>query len=141
VRFGEYVRPGAQPIVREMAGRCLAEPSTVLSIGTIMAMDKTMWSGDPNRGALAARLRENIPTGAIPAPLLLGQGAADQLVVPDAQDAYVAERCAAGQQVDYRTYAGRDHVPLVEPDSPAITDLIEWTTQRLAGAPPSNTCP
>lgn len=140
VRFEEYVRPGAQPIVREMAGRCLAEPSTVLSIGTIMAMDKTMWNGDPNRGAFAARLRENIPTGPIPAPLLLGQGGADQLVVPAAQDAYVAERCAAGQQVDYRTYAGRDHVPLVEPDSPAIADLIEWTTQRLAGEPPTDTC-
>jgi uncharacterized membrane protein HdeD (DUF308 family)/acetyl esterase/lipase len=140
VRFEEYVRPGAQPIVREMAGRCLAEPSTLLSIGTIMAMDKTMWNGDPNRDAFAARLRHNIPTGPIPAPLLLGQGAADQLVVPAAQDAYVAERCAAGQQVDYRTYPGRDHVPLVEPDSPAITDLIEWTTQRLAGDPPTDTC-
>ncbi len=140
VRFSEYVRAGAQPIVREMAGRCLAEPSTLLSIGTIMAMDRAMWSGDPNRDAFAALLRENIPTGPIPAPLLLGQGGADQLVVPAAQDAYVAELCASGQQVDYRTYAGRDHVPLVEPDSPAIDDLVEWTTQRLAGEPATDTC-
>jgi hypothetical protein len=29
---------------------------------------------------------------------------------------------------------GRDHVPLIEADSPAILELIEWTEDRLAGA-------
>jgi pimeloyl-ACP methyl ester carboxylesterase len=140
VTYREYVRPGAQPIVKQMAGRCLAEKSTLLSVLTIKSLDKTIWNGDPNRGAFAARLRENIPTGRIPAPLLIGQGGADSLVVPAAQDAYVKARCAAGQQVDYRTYPGRDHVPLVEPDSPAIPDLITWTKDRLAGKAPRNTC-
>ena len=140
VTYREYVRPGAQPIVRQMAARCLAEKSTLLSILTVMSLDKTIWTGDPNQGALATRLRENIPTGPIPAPLLIGQGGADSLVVPSAQDAYVKARCDAGQQVDYRTYPGRDHVPLVEPDSPAIRELIEWTKERLAGATPRDTC-
>lgn len=140
VPFGEYVRPGAQPIVREMAARCLAEPSTLVSVATALSLDRSMWNGDPNRGAFAARLRENTPSGPIRAPLLIGQGGADSLVVPAAQDAYVAARCAAGQQVDYRTYAGRDHVPLVEPDSPAIAELVEWTEQRLVGKPPLDTC-
>src|SRR5215217_289380 len=35
--------------------------------------------------------------------------------------------CFAGFPVDYRTYEGRNHVPLVEPDSPAIADLLTWT--------------
>ena len=74
-------------------------------------------------------------------PLLLGQGEADRLVVPAAQAGYVRGLCEAGQQVDYRTYPGRDHVPLVEPDSPAITDLVRWTQERLAGEPPTDTCP
>jgi alpha-beta hydrolase superfamily lysophospholipase len=105
-----------------------------------MALDKTIWNGDPNRDALAQRLEENTPSGPIEAPLLIGQGGADQLVVPSAQDAFVEERCAAGQQVDYRVYEGRDHVPLVEPDSPAIPELVEWTQARLRGEPVENTC-
>lgn len=140
VTYREYVRPGAQPIVKQMAGRCLAEKSTLLSVLTIKSLDKTMWNGEPNRGALAARLNQNVPTGRIQAPLLIGQGGADSLVVPAAQDAYVKARCAAGQQVDYRTYPGRDHVPLVEPDSPAVPDLIAWTKDRLSGKAPLNTC-
>jgi len=31
----------------------------------------------------------------------------------DAQARHVAARCAAGQAVDYRTHAGRDHVGVV----------------------------
>jgi uncharacterized membrane protein HdeD (DUF308 family) len=140
VTYREYVRPGAQPIVREMAGRCLAEKSTLLSVLTIKSLDKTIWNGNPNRDAFAARLEQNIPTGAIRAPLLIGQGGADSLVVPAAQDAYVRARCDDGQQVDYRTYAGRDHVPLVEPDSPAVPELVAWTKDRLAGKPPIDSC-
>jgi hypothetical protein len=65
--------------------------------------------------------------------LLIGQGAADSLVVPAVQDAFVDSLCAQGQQVDYRRYAGRGHVPLVEPDSPLIPELIAWTSDRLGG--------
>jgi uncharacterized membrane protein HdeD (DUF308 family)/acetyl esterase/lipase len=141
VTYQEYVRPGAQPIVSQMADRCLADiRSSLVSLGTIFALDKTIWNGDPNRAALAQRLQQNVPTGPIEAPLLLGQGADDSLVVQAAQDAYVAELCAAGQPVDYRTYQGRDHVPLVEPDSPAIPELIQWTQDRFASQPPTNTC-
>ena len=56
------------------------------------------------------------------------------------QDAFVEARCAEGQQVDYRVYEGRDHVPLVEPDSPAIPELVEWTQARLQGEPVEDTC-
>ncbi|MBD3784628.1 MAG: DUF308 domain-containing protein [Micrococcales bacterium] len=138
--YREYVRPQAEPVVREMAKRCLAEPSTLVSVATVLSLDSPVWRGDPNRGPLAARLRENVPTGRIEAPLLIGQGADDSLVDPRAQDAYVRDRCAAGQQVDYRVYPGRDHVPLVEPDSPAVPELLAWTKARLAGDPPKNTC-
>ncbi|MGH8950450.1 MAG: hypothetical protein ACRDX9_03400 [Acidimicrobiia bacterium] len=42
------------------------------------------------------------------------------LITTDVQDAHVESLCAAGHQVDHRKYKGRDHVPLVEPDSPLI---------------------
>lgn len=39
-----------------------------------------------------------------------------------------------------RRYPGRDHVPLVEIDSPLIPELFDWTRDRLSGRPPSPTC-
>lgn len=137
----EYVRPAARPIVAEMSQRCLADRGTLVSILQTLLLDKPVWTGDPDRGALHDRLVENVPSGEIDAPLLLGQGEADSLVVPSAQEEYVDARCAAGYAVDYRTYPGLDHVPLVEPESPAVADAIAWTQQRLAGDPPSDTCP
>ncbi|WP_325064796.1 hypothetical protein [Leifsonia sp. AG29] len=50
------------------------------------------------------------------------------------------EACAAGESVDYRVYAGRDHVPLVETDSPLIPQLLAWTTARFAGDPAPTGC-
>ena len=61
-------------------------------------------------------------------------------MLPEVQAKFVAGQCAAGQAVDFRTYPGRDHVPLVEADSPAIPELIDWTKDRLAGAEPTSTC-
>jgi pimeloyl-ACP methyl ester carboxylesterase len=142
VTYREYVRPGARPIVRAMAGRCLADvPNTLVSIGTVFALDKAIWTGDPARGTLGERLRENVPTGRIEAPLLIGQGSADSLVVPSAQRAYVEQRCAAGQAVDYRVYPGLDHLALVDAESPAIAELLDWTRARLAGEAATDSCP
>ncbi|MCY1375390.1 hypothetical protein D9M69_628020 [compost metagenome] len=140
VQLADYVRPAARPIVREIAARCLSEPSTLVSVATVLSLDKPVWSGDPGRGPLAVRLRENVPDGPITAPLLLAQGADDVLVTPAAQDAYVAERCADGQPLDHRSYAGRDHLSLVAADSPAMADLLTWTEERFAGQPGRDTC-
>ncbi|MGW4929864.1 lipase family protein [Agromyces sp. NPDC004153] len=135
VTYRQYVRPGAEVTVRQMADRCLAEPGVVASVLDVVGLsrDPEIFSDDPTTGSFGDRLTENVPPATISAPLLLGQGAADTLVVPSAQDAFVEDACAAGQQIDYRLYAGRDHVPLVEADSPLVPELIEWTTARLAG--------
>jgi acetyl esterase/lipase len=74
------------------------------------------------------------------APTLLAQGLADALVLPTVQRRYVARLCAAGQPVDFRTFAGRDHVGLVEDDSPLIGQLLRWTQDRFRGAPAPARC-
>ena len=140
VRLDDVVRPGAQTVIEEMATRCLAEPGVLVSVLTSFGLDQPIWSRDPREGALGERLRQNVPDGPIDAPLLLAQGGADQLVLPAAQDAYVQDRCDDGHAVDYRVYEGRDHVPLVEPDSPLVPDLLQWTRDRLAGEEPLDTC-
>ncbi len=76
----------------------------------------------------------------VQAPLLLAQGLTDTLVMPTAQQSYVEELCAGGQPVDFRTFAGRDHMGLVTGDSPLLRQLMEWTQDRFDGAPPTDTC-
>lgn len=135
-----YVRPGARFVVREMASRCLSEPSALVSVAEALSMDQPLWTTDPTTGPLGERLAENVPTGPVAAPLLVAQGASDTLILPTAQEAYVGARCAAGQPVDYRVYPERDHVGLVRADSPLAPDLVRWTEARLAGEPPTPTC-
>jgi uncharacterized membrane protein HdeD (DUF308 family)/alpha-beta hydrolase superfamily lysophospholipase len=140
VRVGGYVRPAARTTFDETTERCLAEPSVLASVVGSLATDMTVFSKDLGSGPLHDRLDENVPRGPFAAPLLLGQGAADTLILPAVQAAYVQGLCDAGQVVDYRTYAGRDHVPLVEADSPAVPDLLEWTRARFAGQDAGSTC-
>jgi len=141
VRFADVVRPGARVVVREMAHRCLAERGVVVSALTALVLDQPVWANaDPFTGAFGRRLTQNVPSGPIAAPLLVAQGTADSIVVASSQDEYVAARCAAGYAVDHRAYAGLDHVDLVETDSPLVPDLVAWTTDRFAGAPPADTC-
>ncbi|MFE6236851.1 lipase family protein [Cellulosimicrobium sp. NPDC057862] len=135
-----YVRPGARFVVREMASRCLSEPGALVSVAEALSMDQPLWTTDPTTGPLGERLAENVPTGPVAAPLLVAQGASDTLILPTAQEAYVGARCAAGQPVDYRVYQGRDHVGLVQTDSPLAPDLVRWTEARLAGEAPTPTC-
>lgn len=140
VHFNDYVRAVARLQAREMAGRCLAEPEVFVSAISVLLFDMSIWSGDPTAGALGDRLTENIPTGHIAAPLLIGQGEADRLITPTAQAAYVQRRCDAGEQVEYKTYPSFGHVDIVDADSPMIPDLLAWTQKRLEGDPAASTC-
>lgn len=140
VRLEDYVRPGAQLLAREMAQRCLAERGMLVSLGQSLVLDRPIWDRDPTTGPFGRRLAENVPTGTVEAPLLIAQGEADTLITPEAQEAYVSDRCTESQQVDYRTYADRDHLSLVAEGSPAVLDLLAWTRERLAGAPVADSC-
>lgn len=140
VKFNSYVRPGAQSIMRAAASRCLAEPGTLLSIVTSLALDKSVFSKPLNSGPLATRLGEDTATGPIPAPLFIAQGGADALVLPPVQKAYAKKLCDTGQALDYKLYPGYDHVGVVSGDSPLLKDLISWTDGRLAGQPQQNAC-
>jgi alpha-beta hydrolase superfamily lysophospholipase len=139
VKLGDYVRPAAQTVVEEIQGRCLAEPSVLVSIASL-ASGEEIFSGDLKAGALGQRFAENVPGAVTGIPTFLGQGAADDLVVPEGQSQFVANWCADGQVVEYYTYAGRDHLSVVAEDSPMIGDLLAWTTARFAGEANASAC-
>jgi len=142
VTWRDYIRPGAEATVRAMSQRCLAEPGALVSVLDVLGLsnDPQVFAKDPLSGPFGQRLRENVPPATMTAPVLLAQGAADTLIVPTAQKAYVDGLCSAGVAVDYRTYQGLDHVPLVEERSRLIPQLLDWTSQRFAGAPATAKC-
>jgi uncharacterized membrane protein HdeD (DUF308 family)/alpha-beta hydrolase superfamily lysophospholipase len=142
VSFNDYITPVARTFVREMSTRCLAEPGVLVSVVNALAIDKdkTIFSKDPTTGAMGERLRENTPVLPISAPLFIAQGAADPLVIPAVQDAYIAARCKAGQELEYKKYAGKDHMSVVAPESPLIGDLLSWTQDRIDGKPATSNC-
>ena len=142
VSFNEYITPVARTFVREMSTRCLSEPGVLVSLINAIAIDKdkTIFAKDPTTGAMGDRLRENTPVLPISAPLFIAQGAADPLVIPAVQDAYVAARCKAGQELEYKKYEGKDHMGVVSPDSPLIADLLAWTQDRIDGKSATSNC-
>src|SRR4029077_13526869 len=90
--------------------------------------------------ALQARLEQNTADGLIKAPVVIAQGLSDTAVPSSATDAYVEERCSAGQRLEYWTFAGRDHFTIVQPGAPLEELLIRWTTARFANEPLPSGC-
>ncbi len=140
ISIADYVVPTGRPTFDATAERCLGSRSILVSALSSIVTGSSLFTGDLTSGTAGARLAENTPAAPIEAPLLIAQGLGDALVSADVQAAYVAARCQAGQPLEYRTYPGLDHVPLVEADSPLIVDLVSWTQARLAGTPPPTTC-
>ncbi|HMR47699.1 MAG TPA: lipase family protein [Arachnia sp.] len=134
ITWREYIRPGAEQMIRSMSERCLSEPGMLVSVLDALALsrDPEVFRKDPATGPFGVRLQQNVPPATIPVPVLIGQGAADTLIIPAAQQDYVEQAQANGEQIDYRTYPGLDHVPLVEAGSPLIPELLAWTQDRFA---------
>lgn len=142
VKFDHYVRPDARIPVHDLGALCLTDTAKIVSVGQTLPPGQPFYAAAPTTGALGARLRQNDPTGAITAPLFIGQGSADRLVLPTSQDAYVAQRCAddPGTALDYRRYPGREHINVIASDSELPADLVDWTAARFAGKPAPSTC-
>jgi uncharacterized membrane protein HdeD (DUF308 family)/acetyl esterase/lipase len=139
VAFDDYVRPSAQEVVRQVVGRCLSEPATLLSLPAVLT-GEPIFSRHLTTGALGIRLQQNVPAQPTGLPTLIAQGDEDRLVLPNVQRAFAARLCAEGQPVEFRAYPGLDHVPLVQPGSPLIPYLLNWTAARFRGAPAPDNC-
>ncbi len=140
VKFEEYVSAIKRPLVRDMATRCMEGTRTLFMVGEAMVAGSTIFAVDPTSGPLGKRLEENIPTGAIQAPLMIAQGSTDELVLPVIQNEFVKKRCETSGVVDYRVYNGEDHLSLVADDSRFKGDLLSWTKDRFEGKPATDKC-
>lgn len=139
VNFNDYVRPSAQEVVRSVVSRCLSEPATLLSLPAVLS-GEDLFSQHLTSGPLGVRLQQNVPAEVTRTPILIAQGSIDALVTPSVQRAFATRLCRAGARLEYRTYAGFDHVPLVQPGSPLIPYLFSWTADRFRHAPAPSNC-
>lgn len=120
-------------LAADIASRCVGDWGTLLSAGESLLLPADGILPKPGIGAdMRNYLSRNTPTQAVTTKLLVAQGLADDLVLPSVQQAYVSARRAAGQELDYRTYEGLDHISLVAPNSTLGDDLMRWTRERFA---------
>lgn len=132
--------PAALAAMQNAAEHCIADSG---GIGRALgggAVPDPILSDELLAGDFGATLKAQTPTGPWNAPVLVAQGADDQLVFANLQDDWVADQCQAGNTIDYRTYAGRDHLTLTANDSPLSVQLGQWTIERLTGVPASSDC-
>jgi pimeloyl-ACP methyl ester carboxylesterase len=141
ITFEQALRPAALDAARQIVNLCdFVPPEDPERIEALAATFDGPALATSSNKALQARLEQNTPDGPIEAPVVIAQGLSDIVVPPRATDAYVEERCSAGQRLEYWTFAGRDHLTIVQPGTPLEELLIRWTMARFANEPQANGC-
>jgi pimeloyl-ACP methyl ester carboxylesterase len=141
ITFEQALRPEVRAAGRAMAQLCgFFPPEDPQRLAALAASFDGPALATSTNAALAARLAQNTAAQPIGAPVLIAQGLADTVVLPPATDAYVAERCAAGQRLEYWTFAGLDHGTIVQPGTALDAPLVAWTAERFANTPQASGC-
>ncbi len=82
-------------------------------------------------------LAENSAATKLPVPVYVGQGLADELVMPSATTSYVAALCRSGTDVAFHTFRGVDHGLAAYA---AVPSLLPWLREVDSGRKPTSTC-
>jgi pimeloyl-ACP methyl ester carboxylesterase len=140
ITFEQALRPEALDAARQIVNLCDFPPEEEERIEALAATFDGPALATSSNKALQARLEQNAANGLIKAPVIIAQGLSDTVVPPRATDTFVEERCAAGQRLEYWTFAGRDHFTIFQTGSPLDEMLIKWTTARFANEPQASGC-
>ena len=138
----QVVQPAAMPAVNALANECLESVYDMLQRHYSQRPLEQQFLSVPDVTQLEpwhSLLEQNIP-GTLPSdiPVLITQGAADRLVLPEVTRAYVQRLCAAGSTVMYREWPGVHH-GLIGSDSALLA--VAWIADRFDGKAARNTCP
>lgn len=140
-RLDQVVTPAARPVVGRIARNCLYGTGQVLGslpaslVLKLTFLNQPPWDTEPWRTIARTNTPGDRPIGV---PLLVVQGTADQIIAPELTDAYVADRCAAGEVVSLLELPGVGHL---ETGIEAIPEVVAWIADRVAGTPAPTTCP
>src|SRR5205823_3442326 len=110
ITFEQALRPEALDAARQIVNLCdFLPPEDPERIEALAATFDGPALATSSNKALQARLEQNTADGPIQAPLVIAQGLSDTVVPPSATDAYVKERCAAGQRLEYWKFRSEEH--------------------------------
>jgi len=141
ITFEQAIRPEALEAAREIVNLCdFLPPEDPERLEALAASFDGRALATSSNKALEARIEQNAANGPIQAPVVIAQGLSDTVVPSAATEAYVEERCSAGQRFEYWTFAGRDHFTIATPGAPLEELLIKWTASRFANDPPASDC-
>src|ERR1700719_2170695 len=141
ITFEQAIRPEALDAARQIVNLCdFLPPEDPERIEALAATFDGPALATSSNKALQARLAQTTADGLIKAPAVIAQGLSDTVVPSQATDAYVEERCSAGQRLEYWTFARRDHFTIVQPGTPLEELLIMWAAARFANEPQANGC-
>ena len=141
ITFEQAIRHEALDAARQIVNLCcFVPPEDQERIAALSATFAGPALATSSNKALQVRLEQNTADGVITAPVVIAQGLSDIVVPSSVTDAYVEERCAAGQRLEYWTFAGRDHFTIFQPGTPLEELLIKWTTSRFANEPQASGC-
>ena len=141
ITFEQALRPEALDAARQIVNLCdFVPPEDSERIEALAATFDGPALATSSNKALQARLEQNTADAPIKAPVVIAQGLSDNVVPPAATDAYVEERCSAGQRLEYWTFTGRDHFTIAQPGAPLEELLIRWTMARFANEPQAPGC-
>lgn len=133
VAFDSIVRPNAREIARKMSALCFDDDGMRAAQPLLEQLGSSPLLANPDSDGLGNRLRQNDPTGLITVPLLIVQGLSDQMVNPEITSRFVDERCLAGQNLEYITFVGLDHLSIDGAGTAVGPALVRWTQDRLDG--------
>ena len=141
VKFEQALRPEALAAAYGIVNLCgFVPPEDPKQIAALTKTFDGPALATSTNTALAARFAQNAADHPVVAPLVIAQGLADVVVPPIATDAYVHQRCAAGQRLEYWRVAGRDHGGIVRLGTPLEAPLIAWTDARFSNEPQASGC-
>jgi pimeloyl-ACP methyl ester carboxylesterase len=141
ITFEQALRPEALDAARQIVNLCdFVPPEDPERIEALAATFDGPALATSSNKALQARLEQNTADAPIKAALVIAQGLSDIVVPPSATNAYVEDRCSAGQRLEYWTFAGRDHFTIAQPGAPLEELLIRWTISRFANELPTSGC-
>jgi pimeloyl-ACP methyl ester carboxylesterase len=141
IKFEHAIRPEALDAARQIINLCdFIPPEDSERIEALAETFEGPALATSSNKALQARIEQNTADSLIKAPVVIAQGLSDNVVPSAATDAYVEERCSAGQPLEYWTFAGRDHFTIAQPGAPLEELLIRWTTARFANEPQTSGC-
>lgn len=137
----QVVEPSAMPAVNALSNECIESMVDMVERHYSQRPLQQQFLAVPDVTDMApwkSLLAEN-EAGMLPTniPVLITQGAADRLVLPQVTRAYVQRLCSTGSRVTYVEMPGVKHGFI---GSDSALQAVDWMSDRFEGKPAPSTC-